>query len=266
MMKNVKLFGLLILSVLVLGGCDNGENNDLTYFENRLNEFEVAVETLEADFAQIISEGDALDALRIESRDLIELIFSSYIDYHQYLAENREQHCIEDGGTYSFFADIAQYSCSFLPPFSEPDSNGIRRANILDMYQELHFRLTSIIYSFFGDDLADFERYVDELEVSVLELDSKISERLAYLEVNDRAQWELATAFPGSLHNSTDSVLRELLDESVSLENQRHGIIRGLTRYTLANSDRYPAHCLSPNTHSPGCPKWDILEVRLREF
>lgn len=294
-MKYIKIYGVLIIIILALGACSSVDDEDLVeevttpteeyvpelpsdsevedefadfssveldYFENKLDEFEAIVQELEISFSEITSESEALNAIRLESRTLLEQISESNQEFWAYQNENRETFCIESGGIFVFDEDVGARVCS-QPSYLTHGPNGLRRSMIQDRYWFLNSILNQMIYSFFGNSLADFGRHIDELERSLDALERRLENRLAQIEASDAELWEELYGQNLRIIEVTDETLQSIIDEYTRLRRDDLGIEAGIIRYTKANPDLYPPYCADPNAYAPDCPQWELLGIRL---
>lgn len=289
LIKKLKLFSLLTL--LVLAACSPGTEDvaagtveelsknvveeyfeteislELTEIENRLDEIEVTVGMLESDFAEINSEGEALDALQLESRELLEQLEAIEISFFEYERENFRNHCIEEGGT--FLSDEAEgsYSCALSP---NPTFARERRDGISFRLFDLFNRLINFDYVFFGTHLSDFEKALDDIESTIAELEAVLDIDMALTDEETREKWEN--------DYFADERWGDFQKQAHSIGNQLSAIFRGLDAYASAHPDRYPLHCNERASNLSDCPQfgpemsaeeeklYELLEVRRMEI
>lgn len=296
-MKYIRIFCVLTLSIFALGACASEEEDtftnvtatesteedheelpteaeyadyssselDLDFFENDLDGFEPRVYALEVRFSEITSEGDALNDIRLESRALLDQLNDSHYEFGAYLAINREAFCLASGG-FIYFNEQENRSLCSQPSYFTYGQSGLRRSRIQDRYWLLSAILNQIIYSFFGNNLADFERHIDELEATLDDLEESLQAHLAYIEANDEDLWEEISGHNLNVITLTDPILIAIVEEHSIINHLESGIEAGIIRYTLANPDRYPPHCADPNIYAPDCPQWDLFDNRLMDL
>jgi len=203
-MKNVKLFGLLCFSVLVLVGCNavdaNEEGvtllddldppeavdfeNQLDYFEAKLDYFANVVEIL---IAEAIEPDANPEIIRSESESLLEQIETERYNLSLYMSENFERFCAEDGGII-----MEDYDPVWCDPGDGFISGNFERFSNLSFYgfEPLIPRTMAVEYLLF-DSSDDFEDVLSKLESEISDFETEINVRLVYAEENETETWDL---------------------------------------------------------------------------
>jgi len=221
-MKNVKLIGVLI-SVLLLIGCgavsasdrvsaalnelDPPEiadfENGLDYFEAKLDYFSNVVEILTTEALKF--DADA-EVIRSESESLLEQIITERDNYRQFNYDNFELHCYEDEGI------IVEEEHGAI--WCDADSfNSVRRSRVRDRFDRLSLRSASIEYLLLDGD--GFDKLLNELEAGFDVLEAEFDARLAYLESNDPELW-----YQVNYHRAHWDVWEDIMADVFYLRNQ----------------------------------------------
>jgi len=234
--------------------------DELSEFEVELSQLELAIVTLELR-RENVSEF-VFEETREEGAILLEQFQTSKDRYWEFLLENFERFCIEDGGVIP--DDV--FGCSFAPNIT-PGINTVRRENMVIMYRSLHNRLINIVYFVWGESIEDFENYTKALESSVAQLESTIVEVLDYIETNSPDVWRRMHEYSLRIDHfiGEEKLIAQVVTDAVSMQNQERGIANGVMSFILQEYEQFPQNCAHTETLTTDCPNWEIIEVRLRE-
>ena len=201
-MKNVRLFSMIVLGVLMLVGCSGDDASDritaslndlvtpamsdfddgLDYYEAKLDYFENVVEILTTEALEPSADADVILS---ESEALLERIETETDNFQQYSGENFERHCYEDGGDVVIEDDGAVWC--------EIDSDSLNqqgRNRVWDRLEELTLQTMAVEYVLF-DSVINWDKLLNELESDVDVFEAEIDARLAYAEENETETWDL---------------------------------------------------------------------------
>ena len=195
-MKNVKLFGFLIFSVLLLIGCGTVSASDrvtalldelvtleITDFETELDFFEAKLDCFSSIVEILTTEalemGVEAEVIRLESQDLLKQLITERDDYIQFHNDGFEHHCYEDGGVV-VEDELGAIWCDELDGAGRINSE--RRLNILFYgFEPLILQTMAIEYVLF-ESLEDFDEMLSDLEAEIDLLEAEFDARLAYLQ------------------------------------------------------------------------------------
>ena len=250
-MKNVKLFGVLI-SVLLLVGCGAvGElttpksadfENQLDYFEAKLDYFETLAIENDEDNHSLLGE--------------IEVVGYSFLVYR---GDNFERHCVEYGGTFDLIEGSDSGRCHYSPNLDFTRINSIQnRFNRLSS-QAVAFEHDLSIYG-----LIAFEKRLDELEILTTELATELHSLLS--DEHIIYTWEVLDS-PTHMAvdvSTIDERLGDISRQANNLDILLNTIYGSLVNHAMDNPDQFPIIC-SHDIYISNCPEFDPTDLTLEE-